>query len=81
MQPPGQVLRFLGVVYGADEQPEEPAQRVLVHGVDTAEVRDAEEKDGRVLGDGRVAHARLTDLLLGFLGDLLFLGDLVAEEF
>ena len=56
------VLVGLGsVVDRQEEDADEPVQRVLVHGVDDAEVGDAEEEDGRVLRHRLVSLARLRD--------------------
>ena len=55
---------------GHDVEVDEPGERVLVHGVDVGQVGDAEEEDGRVLGDGAVALACLVDLLLRLLSHL-----------
>ena len=64
----------------ADEEVDEPVERVLVHRVDVGEQRDAEVEQRRAVRDGLVAVARLVDLDLGLLGDLLLLADLGREH-
>ena len=68
------------VLDGALEQVGEPLQRVLVHVADVGHVRDAEEEEGAVLGDGAVPGSGLVDLRLGGVRHLLLLRDLIREE-
>lgn len=74
-------VALVGVVDGHDEEVDEPGEGVLVHGLYVGQVGDGEEEDGRVHGDGRVAHARLVDLHLRHLGHRLLLRDLVGQHF
>eukprot|EP00955_Chlamydomonas_euryale_P110787 366021-Chlamydomonas_euryale.AAC.26 len=56
------------VLDAADEEVDKPRERVLVHGVDEREVRDAEEEQRRADRDRAVQLARLVNLLLRHLG-------------
>lgn len=60
----------LPVMNGADIEVDEPAEGVLVHGVDVGQVCDAEEQHGRVLCHGPVRLPRLRDLQLRLLCNL-----------
>eukprot|EP00955_Chlamydomonas_euryale_P023543 248973-Chlamydomonas_euryale.AAC.1 len=76
--------QVVALVRGSDtrhKEVDEPRQAVLVHWVDRREVGDAEEEDGRVVAARRVARACVINLLLGHLGDLLLLGNVIAEHF
>jgi hypothetical protein len=75
-----EVGRGLRVGDGADEEVDEPIERVLVHRVDVGEEGDAEEEERGAVRHGLVAVARLVDLDLGLVGDLLLLADLVREH-
>lgn len=69
------------VLDGIDVEVDEPAQRVLVHGVYVGQVSDTEEQDGGVLGNGPVAFSRLCyfDLcLLSYLGGMETMGSYIT---
>ena len=80
LQPDLELVALGAVVDGPLEQVGEPLQGVLVHGVDVGHVRDAEEEDGGVERHRLVPLPGLVDLLLGHVGDLLLLGDVVGRD-
>ena len=60
---------------------DEPDQRVLVHGLNVGQVRDAEEKNGGVRGHGLVAVASLVYFYLRGSGYFLLGRDLGRKCF
>eukprot|EP00976_Prorocentrum_cordatum_P114809 1195902-Prorocentrum_minimum.AAC.5 len=75
-----QIVTGRGVCDRLDEQVAEPLQAVLVHGVDVGHVLHGEKEERRVLRYRLVAHARLVDLHLRHLRNLLLHCDLVGEH-
>lgn len=61
---------YLRVLKGFAEEVDEPAQRILVHGVNVGQIGDAEEKNGCMLGDGSIALSGLSDPDLCLLRNL-----------
>lgn len=57
----------LGVGYSAEEDLDEPLERVLVHGVDVSHVGHAEEQDLGVNGHGDVFTSHFVDISLRLL--------------
>ena len=74
-----QVAARLRIGDRAAEEVDEPVERVLVHRVDGGERGDAEEEHSRAVRDGLVRRARLVDLDLGLVGNLLLGANLVGE--
>lgn len=73
------------VLYGVDVEIDEPVEGVLVHGVNVGQIRNAEEEDGRVLGDRPVALSRFSyfDLrLLSYLNlrEIIIIGKVRANR-
>ena len=56
-------------------------ERVLVHLIDAAHLRDGEVEDAAALGDGPIEVSRLVDDDLDLFGLLEILGDLLAAHF
>mmetsp|Transcript_27174 Transcript_27174/g.68378 ORF Transcript_27174/g.68378 Transcript_27174/m.68378 type:complete len:364 (-) Transcript_27174:37-1128(-) len=79
-QPLLQVVCLGAALDGAHKEADEPAERVLVHGVDACHVAHAEEEHGVVGAAGAVPHARGIDLLPRLLRHNLLLLDLVAHH-
>ena len=61
----GKVIGTGAVDDGLDVEVDEPGQRVLVHGLNVGQVRDAEEQDGRMGGHGTIPVPSLINLLFG----------------
>lgn len=58
-----------GISNAAQKNGDEPLQRILVHGIDVGQVRDAEEQNLCVHGDGDVQTARFINVFLRLFGD------------
>ena len=81
LQAGGEILRLLlAPVDASHEEPDEPAQRVLIHRVDVGEIADGEEEHRVVRAAGLVPLSRLFNLRLGLVRHLLLLGDFVRDD-
>lgn len=77
-------LEYVALIRSFDRQHieiDEPAERVLIHGVDVGQVRHCVIQRRAVLGYGTIALTESLDFRLGFLCRLLLAHYVAREEF